>query len=471
MSDKKFYVTTSIAYVNAPPHIGFALESLQADVLARYNRQKGEVFFLTGTDEHGAKIARAAEQAGETPKELTDKLSNEFKNLREALNLSWNNFVRTSDQKNHWPVAQEIWNKISEAGDLELKTYNGLYCVGCEAFITQKDLVDGKCIIHKTPPEKIEEKNWFFKLSKYGKDIKKAIEGGELKIIPESRKNEVLSFLKEGLDDISFSRPSKDLKWGVPVPNDDSQTMYVWADALTNYISGCGGVKAWVKHPADVHVIGKDILRFHAMIWPAMLLSAKLSLPKSIFVHGFITVDGQKMSKSVGNVIDPFELVKKYGIDAVRYFLLREIPSAEDGDFSYDKFKERYNGDLANGLGNLVARVATIGEKLGDIKVKKGDKESINTELIEAFEFNKALEKIWNEIHVLDKKINDEKPWMEKDEEILKNNIAIYSGKIISIAEALEPFLPDTSKEIRNQFKFEKNILSIKKGKSLFPRL
>src|SRR3989344_53768 len=325
---KKFYITTSIAYVNAPPHIGFALESVQADVLARWHRQQGEeVFFVSGTDEHGAKIVRAAEAAGKAPQELVDANAQEFKNLKKTLNLSWDGFIRASDQKTHWPVAQELWRRLEASGDLYKKRYSGRYCVGHEAFITQKDLKDGRCDLHKKEPETIEEENWFFKLSNYTKEIESRIRNNELRIVPESRKNEILALLEEGLEDVSFSRPRKDLDWGVPVPEDDTQTMYVWADALSNYISGYGGIKAWEEHPADVHCIGKDILRFHGAIWPAMLLSANLPLPKNIFVHGFITVDGEKMSKSVGNVIDPFELVKRYGTDAVRYYLLREIPS------------------------------------------------------------------------------------------------------------------------------------------------
>ena len=308
----KFYITTSIAYVNAPPHIGFALESLQADVLARWRRQKGEEgFFLTGTDEHGAKIARAAEVAGKTPRELVDENAEKFRELKKSLNLSWDNFIRTSDEKVHWPVAQELWRRLEKAGDLYKKSYQGLYCVGHEAFVTQKDLENGKCRDHQKEPEIIEEENWFFRLSKYSEVIKEKVESGELKIVPETRKNEILSLLREGLEDISFSRPSKDLSWGVPVPDDDTQTMYVWADALSNYISGRGGISEWEKHPADIHLIGKDILRFHAAIWPGMLLSAGLPLPKAIYVHGHILSNGQKMSKSLGNVVDPFEFAGK----------------------------------------------------------------------------------------------------------------------------------------------------------------
>lgn len=482
MKLSRFYITTSVAYVNAPPHIGFALESLQADVLARLRRQKGEeVFFLTGTDEHGAKIARTAEAAGKTARELVDENSEKFKALKSALNLSWDNFIRTSDKKVHWPVAEEVWKRISEAGDLYKKIYSGLYCVGHEAFVTKKDLVDGKCADHKKEPELIEEENWFFRLSKYSKVIEEKIKNNELKILPETRKNEILALFKEGLEDISFSRPFKDLSWGVPVPNDLTQTMYVWADALSNYISGLGGIKNWEAHPADVHLIGKDILRFHSAIWPAMLLSAKLSLPKSIFVHGHILSGGQKMSKSLGNVIDPFELVKKYGTDAVRYFLLREIPSSEDGDFSYEKFEDRYNGDLANGLGNFAARVLTLASKekfnqlltvnlLVDKKIKE-TKLSVSQKN-EEFKLNEVLEAVWRLIHFGDQYVNEKKPWDKSLSEVDKID-SIYNAIIIldNIAALLLPFLPETSEKITNSIKSEKGILTAKKIQNLFPRL
>ena len=483
----KFYITTSIAYVNAPPHLGFALESVQVDVLARYHRQKGEeVFFLTGTDEHGAKIARAAEAAGKTPKELVDENSEKFKALKSALNLSWDNFIRTSDKEIHWLVAQELWNRLEKAGDLYKKSYQGLYCVGHEAFVTQKDLENGKCRDHQKEPEIIEEENWFFRLSKYTKEIELRIRNNELRIIPETRKNEVLSFLSEGLADISFSRPSKDLSWGVPVPEDETQTMYVWADALSNYISGYGEVKKWEEHPANVHLIGKDILRFHAVIWPAMLLSTRLSLPKAIYVHGHILVDGEKMSKTVGNVIDPFELVKKYGIDPVRYYLLREIPSGEDGDFSYKKFEERYNGDLANGLGNFAARVLTLAECDSNLRIhsnnpneieeavdkKIQETKSLVSKKIEGFKLNEALETLWNLIHFGDQYVNEKKPWDKQQASGFRLQ-AIYNSVVIldNAAALLAPFLPETARQITESIQWEKGVLKIKKGEVLFPRL
>jgi len=484
---QKFYITTAIDYVNAKPHIGHALEKVQADVLARYHRIKGdEVWFLTGTDEHGAKIVRAAEAAGKAPKDFADEISEKFRELKKALNLSWDDFIRTSNQKRHWSGAQKLWAKLADAGDLYKKQYRGLYCVGHEAFVTEKDLVDGKCRDHQKEPEVVEEENYFFRLSKYAKKIETQIKNKELRIVPEARQNEILSLISQGLEDVSFSRPRKDLSWGIPVPNDPEHTMYVWCDALTNYLTAIGygngeeNFKKW--WPANIHAIGKDILRFHAAIWPGMLLSAGLPPPKSIFVHGFITMEGQKMSKTVGNVVDPFELVQKYGTDPVRYYLLREISSGEDGDFSYKKFEERYNGDLANGLGNLVARVATLGEKVSPIKFEFG--KDIEKEVdaacdatfkkyqahLEEIRLNEALGGIWELVSFTDRYINENKPWTLAGEELKK--IMVNAGYLIGvITNLLEPFLPETAGKVKEQIKLTDSRLEIKKGEMLFPRL
>jgi len=462
-----------------PPHLGFALELIQTDVLARYHQLLGqEVFFLTGTDEHGLKVVKAAEKNGKEPKEFTDEIAAEYESLTKVLNLSNTDFIRTTDEKRHWPKVKEIWLKLKENGDIYKKKYRGLYCVGCEAFITKKDLVDGKCKIHQKEPEVIEEENYFFKLSKYSKKIEEIIQKDDVKIIPEERKNEMLSFIGQGLEDVSFSRPRKDLKWGIPVPDDNSQTIYVWADALINYLSaldysnGENFKKYW---PADTHCLGKDILRFHATIWLGMLLSLGLELPKKIFVHGFITSNGQKMSKSLGNVIDPFELVKKYGADAVRYFLLREIPSTEDGDFTYEKFEARYNSDLASGLGNLVARVLTMVTKSKSVDAwyqqTKGNRLFISfikktqnkyKKFVENFKFNEALISIWDLISFCDKYIEKERPWEEKENQ--KEVISNLLFSLSEIAKLLQPFLPETSEKISKQLK-------IKKRESLFPRI
>lgn len=478
---KEFYITTSIAYVNSEPHIGFALESVQADVLARYYRQLGyKVFFQTGTDEHGIKIQRTAEAEHITPQEFTDKLTEKYKGLKDTLNLSWDNFIRTTDQKKHWPVVWEIWDKLLASEDLYKKKYGGYYCIGCESFKTGKDIVDGKCTIHKKELEFIEEENWFFKLSKYTKEIELKIKNNELRIVPESRRNEILSLLKEGLEDVSFSRSKRSVQWGIPVLNDDTQVMYVWADALTNYISGYGGIGEWEKHSADVHMIGKDISRFHAAIWPAILLSCKLPLPKNIFIHGFITSNGEKMSKSMGNVIDPYELVKKYTVDPVRYYLLREIPSSGDGDFSYEKFEERYNGDLANGLGNFAARVSTLASKEAEIsgKISKEVSEKIKDikKIVEQktkeFKFNEALASVWDLIQFGDRYVNENKPWDKALDVKTKNNIIFNLVFILKeTGVLLAPYLPKTSELILDSIKTEKNNFVVKKIQNLFPRI
>ncbi len=487
--NKTFYITTSIPYVNGAPHIGNVLDSVYADVLARYHRQKGDdVRFLTGSDEHGTKIQRSAEAAGLTPQEFVDKNSAKFKELKEVLNLSWDDFIRTSDRDKHWPGAQKLWKALEKSGKLYKKTYKGLYCVGHEAFITEKDLVDGICQDHQTKPEVIAEENWFFKLSEYGKEIEAKIKNKELRIVPESRGHEILSLLKEGLQDVSFSRPAKDLSWGVPVPGDDSQTMYVWAEALVNYISALGYGSAdeskfqkyWVNGDEIVQVIGKDNLRFHAAIWPGMLLAAGL-WPKNgitVFVHGFLTVDGKKISKTVGNVIDPKELVQKYGTDAVRYYLLKEISPFEDGDFSYEKFEQVYNSDLANGLGNFAARVLALGEKAGELSLDVGDFKTqeilkkgeearkIVSDKIAEFKFHEALATIWGLISYGDAYVNNEKPWEAGKETVIANALMILRR----VADLLESFLPETAKRIADCFEVT-NPLKVKKCPPLFPRI
>ncbi|MFC1629619.1 methionine--tRNA ligase [Patescibacteria group bacterium] len=489
---EKFYITTSIAYTNSTPHIGFALEAIQADVIARYQRFLGkEVFFLTGTDEHGSKIERAAKKAGKSPKKFTDEISSQFKKLKEALNLSNDDFIRTTDKKRHWPSVKKVWLELRKKGDIYKKKYKGFYCVGCEAFITRKDLKDGKCAVHKKKPEVLEEENYFFKLSKYQDKIEDAIKKDKIKIIPRTRKNEILSFIKEGIDDVSFSRSRKNLKWGIPVSDDKTQTIYVWSDALVNYISALDYAKGSKKFkdfwPADIHCIGKDIIRFHTIIWPGMLFSLGLVLPKNIFVHGFITSEGQKMSKSLGNVINPFELVEKYGIDPVRYFLLREIPSTGDGDFSYEKFEARYNADLAGGVGNLVARVIAMAEKVNSKSGAPNSRQISSSKFqtiisktqknykraLDEFKFNEALISIWDLIAFCDKYIEEERPW-EKSKNQLKtiNNLLSALG---NIALLLQPFLPGTSEKIFKQLGVKlgnKGQLSfnIKKAKPIFPK-
>lgn len=492
---KTFYITTSIAYVNASPHIGYALELLQADVLARYYRLKGDgVWFLTGTDEHGMSVSRSAEKAGLSPQDFTDKISGDYIKLTKVLNISNDDFIRTTDKERHWPAVIKLWNELVEAGDLYKKKYKGLYCIGHESFIKKSELIDGRCPLHKTLPEEIEEENWFFKLTKYKKEVGEKIKIGELKIAPESRVQEILNLIDDA-EDISFSRPVNGLKWGIPVPNDPEQTMYVWADALTNYISAIGykdNTEQFQKFwPADVHLIGKDILRFHAIYWPAMLISAGLPLPKTICVHGFITVDGEKMSKTIGNVIDPFALVEKYGVEPVRYFLLREISSTEDGDFSYKKLEERYNGDLANGLGNLVQRVvALIDTKMnGELifnknLIEKQVEEKINATFkkygsnIGNFILHEAAGNIWELIGFADKYMDEKAPWtaIKHDESEFLTIMTNLLYVIYNVSWMLLPFMPETADKIFETIGTDKETaidgyaFKIKKSGGLFPR-
>ena len=497
MEKNKFYITTPIFYVNGKPHIGHALTCITADVLARYHRLIGDdTWFLTGTDEHGLSVSRAAEKAGLPPEEFTDAISDEFRKLTKKLNISNNDFIRTTDRERHWPSVIKFWNELVEAGDLYKKKYKGLYCIGHESFIKKSELVDGRCPLHKTSPEEIEEENWFFKLTKYKKEVRNKIESGEFKIVPSSKIKEILNLIDDA-EDISFSRPVSGLKWGIPVPNDSEQTIYVWADALTNYISAigyAGGTEQFRNlWPANVHLIGKDIMRFHAIYWPAMLLSAGLPLPKAIYIHGFITVEGEKMSKTIGNVIDPFALVEKYGVEAVRYFLLREIPSNEDGDFSYKKLEERYNGDLANGLGNLVSRVAALidnnmgSELIYEKKLISDDiKKEVNflenySQAIEAFELHGALDVIWSVIFAANKYIDDRKPWIEFKEEPTRflETMTNLVYMVHNIAWSLQPFLPETSDKIAMIFGdnlsdkdiHDEHHFTVKKGEQLFPRI
>jgi len=463
---KKFYVTTSIAYVNAKPHIGFAMEVIQADVLARYHRLKGyETFYLTGTDEHGMKLVQTAAELNMTPQALVDKNAAYFKALKDKLNLSNDWFVRTTDES-HMKGAQKIWKKLVEKGDIYKDSYEGLYCVGCEAFVLEKDLVDGKCPNHNKVPEKLREENYFFRLSRYTDQIKKAIETDVLKILPESRKHEILFVLNDGLKDVSFSRPKKVLQWGIEVPDDPEHVMYVWCDALSNYITAINYEeenaqfkKFW---PADAHLIGKDILRFHAAIWIGMLLSAGLPLPKAIYVHGYITSEGKKMSKSLNNVVDPVEYVEKYGCDALRYYLLKEIPTTDDGDFSRERFKIVYESELANNIGNLVSRALAMAIKYFDGKVPfcDGSEQSFKIEAekvwkqydlaIANFDLKKALEVIVGFAGFANKFVEETKPWVlaKGDRRKLASVIYVLLEMIRQIALMLLPFTPGTSEKI-----------------------
>jgi len=456
---KRIYITNAIPYVNAAPHVGHALEYVQTDCLARfYKLSNFDVFYAAGADENSLKNVQAAEAENVPIQKLVDKYAKEFENLKDTLNISWDVFNRTS-QRHHIAGAQKLWS-LCKKEDIYKKKYRGLYCVGCEVFYSADEVKGGVCPDGHTNIEEVEEENYFFALSKYQKYLETLISTDRLQIVPQTRKNEVLSFISQGLEDFSISRSVERARgWGVPVPSDNSQVMYVWFDALTTYLTALGYPngdlfkKYWLNNPNRLHVIGKGIIRFHAVYWPAMLKSADIPLPKTEFVHGYITVEEQKISKTLGNIIDPFDLIEKFGQEAVRYYLLREIPAWGDGDFSISRFKELYNGELANGLGNLVARVARLcADTKLNLPPKKNFKFKINiANELKSFRFDRALISLWEEISELDKKINQEKPW-ELQGLTLKKTIAPIAQEIREIAFNLSPFLPKTSKIILGQF-------------------
>ncbi len=488
---KKIYITTAIDYVNAKPHVGHALEKTQADTLARWYRdiENQDVYFLTGADENSLKNVKAAKEAGVSVQEFVDRMTAEFQKLKDLLNLSYDQFVRTTEKK-HSDGAQKLW-KMFKPEDIYKKNYKGLYCVGCEEFKLEKDLIDGKCPDHNTEPEVVEEENYFFKLSKYGQELIDLIESNKLQILPEFRRNEVLSFIKGGLEDFSISRSQKRAEgWGVQVPGDSSQIMYVWVDALSNYITALDFAsdsdlykKYWLESDERIHLIGKGILRFHAIYWPAMLLSAGLPLPTKILSHEYLTVEGQKMSKSLGNVISPEEIVEKYGTDGARYLLLSSLPATKDGDISFKKMDEKFNADLSNSLGNLVQRTISMMNKYEirpDRKLAYYDSyiEDVEAEelpqaklLLDThlpnLEFDRALGDILKLVRENNIFIDNKKPW-----ELAKNNDKVELERILNavywqlfkISEFLKPFMPETSEKMRKQ-------LENLKAEPLFPRL
>lgn len=462
---KKLYITTAIPYVNGVPHIGHALDYMLADIWARYQRQNGrDVRFQTGVDEHGNKIAAKASEQGLEPQVYVDKMHQNFKDLISALNISATDFVRTTDG-HHKGAVQYIWQMLSKKGLIYKGTYEGWYCTGCESFVTDKEATEnnGICPDHQKPYERLSEDNYYFKASAFSDSIREAIEKNRLRIVPAFRKQEFLDLIKDGVKDVSVSRPRKNLSWGISVPDDDTQVMYVWLDALSNYLTVIGypDHEEWREYwPADVQVVGKDILRFHAGIWPAMLMGLGVSLPKVLLVHGFVTVGNTKMSKSLGNGISPIEIIDNYGTDTFRYYFSRHVPTQDDGDFTWEKFESAYNNELGNDLGNLVQRVAAmIGRYqagvIGDAPQTEHDMGPYRNAM-DTFEFNRALDVVWNTIRSLNQFLENVKPWeiakkREKDPDAadhLAEVLAHASSTLIQVADLLTPFMPSTAEKI-----------------------
>lgn len=464
---KNLYITTAIPYVNGTPHIGNALDYLLADIWARYQRKNGrEVRFEVGTDEHGNKIAAKAAEAGLDPQTYTDKMYVNFENLMKKVGASYTDFIRTTDG-HHRGAVQYIWKQLEP--HIYKGLYEGWYCVGHEAFFTEKEVAEtnGICPDHQTPYEHISEENYFLRCSDFTDEIRGAIESGKMKIVPEFRKKEFLELIRDGVKDVSISRPRKSLSWGIDVPDDPDQVMYVWLDALCNYITVIGypDDEAWKNYwPADVQVVGKDILRFHAGIWPAILLGIGLSLPKTLLVHGFVNVSGAKMSKTVGNVVDPNEIIDQYGVDAFRYFFSRHIPTQDDGDFTWEKFETAYNTELGNDLGNLVNRIASMVSRyqagvIGEMTSGEHDMGPYR-EAMEKLEFDRALDEAWVVVRSLNQYIDQVKPWAiakarENDTEAeahLADVLAHSASTLLQVADLLEPFMPATAQRIREIF-------------------
>ncbi len=469
--EKNFYITTTLPYVNSDPHIGFAMEIIRADVLARFMKQQGyRVIFNTGTDEHGVKIYQKATERNMDPKSYCDEYAAKFNNLKTSLNLSYTNFIRTTDPY-HVKAAREFWKRCFAKGDIYKKNYKIRYCVGCELEKTDSELVDGTCPVHPNRKLEIyEEENYFFSFSKYRNALLELYDKNPAFVIPDFRLHEIRAFVEKGLEDFSISRLKKKMPWGIDVPDDPEHVMYVWFDALINYISTIGwpdDMDQFRKYWPGFQIAGKDNLRQQSAMWQAMLMSAGIQPSKQIFVEGFITSQGQKMSKSLGNVINPMKLVSEYGIDAVRYYLLREIPDYADGDFSHARMKELYNADLANELGNLIMRITTLGEQ-DKLHVVPSSPARTDRELLsrfQAFKYNGILENIWTDIKRINKKVDEFAPW-KKSTDQRKKFLLETILHIHTTGERIYPFMPETARKIMNSTQG-----TITKVKPLFPKL
>ena len=481
--EKKLYIATAIPYVNGTPHIGNALDYLLADIWSRYQTQNGhQVRFQVGTDEHGNKIAAKAVEQGIDPKTFTDNMYVNFENLIKKVGAGYTDFVRTTDE-HHVASVQYIWQTLKPY--IYKGTYQGWYCIGHEAFFTDKEVqaTAGVCPDHQAPYQQVSEENYFFKTSAFSDQIKTALDDGTMQIFPDFRRKEFLELIKDGLADVSVSRPKKSLSWGIPVPGDPEQVVYVWLDALANYITVLGypDRAEWKEYwPADVQVLGKDILRFHAGIWPAMLLGLGLELPKRLLVHGFVNIGGEKISKSVGNVIDPNEIIDNYGVDAFRYFFSRHIPTLDDGDFTWEKFENAYNNELGNDLGNLIQRVASMIVKyqagvIGEAQQAEHDMSAYH-DAIEALDFDQAFDEVWNMVRSLNQYIETVKPWQvakgigqdAEAEPHLAEILSHCAGALVQIADLLVPFLPGTAARIHDIF--ETGVVALPET-VLFPKI
>ena len=488
MNKKKFYITSTLPYVNAEPHIGFALEIIQADAIARYKEKKGyEVFFNTGTDEHGQKIYSKAIENKQDPKEYVDYYAAKFDNLKQALNLSYNNFIRTTDE-HHKKAAQEFWKRCFNKGDIYKDKYPIKYCVGCELEKTDSELINEKCPIHPNLEiQLIEEENYFFRFSKYQEPLLKLYEKNPQFVLPDFRFNEIKEFVKQGLKDFSISRLKEKMPWGVEVPGDNKQVMYVWFDALVNYISALGwpeNEKKFSEFWPGIQIAGKDNLRQQSAMWQAMLISAGLPNSKQILIHGFMTVAGQKISKSLGNVVNPIEVTKKYGAEALRYYLLKEVPTFDDGDYSEEKLIQLYNADLANGLGNLVSRITKLCEDskvIYNINLPKyksdftKNQEMLNN-LMKKFKLNEVCKLFESQLTEINKLIHETKPWenVEGSTDFLESTL----NKTVYLVNLFSFIFPNTNQKVIDHLSYGRkmnlnasNKVQVRHLTGLFPRI